>query len=70
MTKTEFLDWKSHPVTEEMVKMFADVREALVESLINGTDLSNPVESGKKVGQIQGLDFLLLADYEGDEDDD
>jgi len=69
MTKSEFIDWKSHPVTVEMVEIFSEVREALVEALVAGTDLSNPTEAAKKVGQVQGLDFLLRAEYEGEEED-
>lgn len=66
MTKTEYLEWKNHPTTVEVFKALTQARDDLKEYLANGGTLNkqSPVSTEFVVGRIQGLNEILLIEYE------
>ena len=70
MTKVEFMEWRDHPVTKELIRMFTEVRDAYAERLVGGFTIDEPTKTSKDVGVIKGLDFFLKAQFEEEDKED
>jgi len=70
MTRTEFIEWRDHAVTVELMKLFKEVREAYADKLVRGDSLGKEALTAQDVGIVKGLDFFLKAEFEGDEEDE
>ena len=70
MNKEQFEEWKSHPVTVEVLKEVDNLRDDLKEALASGTTLGDEVLTARMVGNIEGLNQILNIEYEeaGDEE--
>jgi len=80
VTKEQFSEWKTHPVTIEVYKEVKLAKQSLVLKLSEGATIGATAEdthglTNKIVGQINGLDQLLNLTYdevrnicEGDEE--
>ena len=69
ITKEEFAEWKSHPVTIEIYKELKEIKKSLEESLGKGDTICYTAEethgtTNRVVGQITGLNQLLELTYE------
>lgn len=63
MTKTEFYDWKSNPVTKEVFKQF-QVRIDSLRELLGDSAGEDPLLDRWKVGAIQAYKDLILIEFE------
>lgn len=69
-TKEQWVEWRHHPVTEEVFEELRAVVEHEKERLAKGGTLNEEnvaAATSRVVGRIEGFEFLLNADYE-DED--
>lgn len=64
MTRSEYLSWREHPVTEEMIRALQETREGIKEELATGATLDNHISTARYVGNIEGLDFFLNHRFE------
>jgi len=72
ITKAQFAEWKTHPVTIEVYTEIKKVVQDLKDKLSEGATISYEADAthgltSKMVGQIEGLNQLLNLAYE-DED--
>lgn len=63
MTKAEFVEWKSHPITKQVFAHIHErVRDIQIELGFNaGTD---PVQDARRSGAILALIDVLNADFD------
>jgi len=64
MNKNEYLSWKEHPVTEEMIRALTETREGIKEELASGATLDSHEQTARYVGNIEGLDFFINHRFE------
>lgn len=68
MTKSEFVDWKGHPVTQEIFRQLqrriSDLQEMLGESA--GVD---PRQDAVYVGAIKAYKDLITIEFDADEEE-
>jgi hypothetical protein len=68
MTKSEFVDWKGHPVTQEIFRQLqrriVDLQDMLGESA--GVD---PRQDAVYVGAIKAYKDLITIDYDVEEEE-
>ena len=73
ITKEQFEEWKTHPVTIEVYKEIKAAKKSLEEDLGAGVTIDNDSAdktlglTNRVVGQIAGLNQLLGLVYEDDE---
>ena len=74
MTKREYEEWRRDPTTQEVFKHFKEMREGLVNSLVNGNTLKEGSDTGeataKVVGILYGIDLLLEMEFEEEEENE
>ena len=67
-SKDEYLDWKSHPVTQYVMFLLTQEHDQEVENLVGGVSLagnSSTAElTARIVGRIEGLKTLLKIQYD------
>ena len=69
ITKEQFIEWKTHPVTievyEEVERAKKDLQDQLMEGVTIGqrADVTHGLTS-RMIGQIEGLNQLLNLTYE------
>ena len=66
-TKQDFLDWKHHPVTQEVFIKIKALSDELTEKLIVMTGSSGPVECAETAGSIKAFRELLEINWEGED---
>ena len=64
VTKTDFLEWKSGVVTQEVFRILEDRLNGLEEALGNGIALHDPQRYADHVGRIQAYRDMLEIDFE------
>jgi len=74
ITKEQFSEWKTHPVTIEIYKEVKSAKQNLVLMLSEGATIGVTAEdthglTNKIVGQIDGLNQLLNLTYEDNEEE-
>lgn len=62
MNKSDFIDWKSNPVTKLVFKELRSNIEGLKEELASTAGLDSRVD-GIKVGAIQAFQDVIDSDY-------
>lgn len=62
-TKSEFVDWKRHPVTQEVFAMMM-YRAREMEEILGSSAGLNSLEDRFKVGYIAACRDLFLADFD------
>ena len=72
ITKEQFEEWKTHPVTIEIYEEIKKAKEVLLNNMSDGLTLGQKADvthglTNKLVGQVEGLNQLLNITYE-DED--
>jgi hypothetical protein len=64
VTKTEWHDWKQHPVTREFFKSVSNAREELLESLASFQFVDSEAKQNQVIGLVGALTKIIQADYE------
>ncbi len=69
MISTEqFIEWKEHPVTQEIFAELKEVQQNIINQLANGNTIGASAEvthgqTSKAVGQLEGINQLLGIHY-------
>ena len=68
ISKEEFSEWKNDKVTMAIFQVLDTLRTGYMMQLANGATLGDKTaeETAKVVGRIQGINDLMLVDYEED----
>ena len=74
ITKEQFSEWKTHPVTIEIYKEVKSAKQNLVSMLSAGATIGQTDEethgmTNRVIGQINGLNQLLNLTYEDNEEE-
>jgi len=69
ITKEQFTEWKTHPVTIEVYEEVELAKQGLLEQLMQGVSIGQRADvthglTNKVIGQIEGLNQLLNLTYE------
>ena len=69
ITKEQFVEWKTHPVTIEVYEEVELAKKGLLEQLMQGVSIGQRADvthglTNKIIGQIEGLNQLLNLTYE------
>ena len=69
ITKEQFVEWKTHPVTIEVYEEVELAKQGLLEQLTQGVSIGQRADvthglTNKVIGQIEGLNQLLNLTYE------
>lgn len=67
ISKSDFIDWKSHPVTKEVFSLIAERIQQLQEEL-GGSAGESVRQDAIKVGAIQANRDILELSIDGSED--
>lgn len=68
MTKEDFEQWKDSSVTKEVMARIHESRERFREAVIHSAASGETVLSAKLAGNIEGFDYLLNIEWEGNDD--
>ncbi len=63
ISKAEFIDWKNHPVTKDVVKQLQQRVEQLYEMLGSSAGI-NSIQDSQYVGAIKAYKDVIQLDYE------
>lgn len=64
MTKEDFVDWKRHPVTQQVFSQLAERAGLLNEELIFQVALLPQSQMAEKAGYIKAIRDLVNIEYE------
>jgi len=69
ITKEQFEEWKTHPVTIEIYKEVEKAKQSLQNTISDGLTIGQQADithglTNKIIGQIEGLNQLLNITYE------
>ena len=67
MKRTDFVDWKRHPVTQVVFNQLSQ-RVLDLQEMLSQSAGENPLQDSKFVGAIQAYRDMLLIDFEGNEE--
>lgn len=59
ISKQEWADWRSHPVTVEFFKQIEELREDNLQSLANGIFSEEPGKQSILIGKVNALTKIL-----------
>ena len=67
MNKSDFYDWKRHPVTQVV---FSQIKERIntLKDMLGESAGENPIQDSKFVGALQAYKDLLNIEYESEEE--
>lgn len=63
-----FHHWKHDPVTLQLFKTFARIREDILKDMVDPANIRHSDSAGmlrEMLGELETVDLLLLLDYEG-----
>lgn len=66
MTKSEFIDWKRSPVTQEVFKLFRERTAELTEQLIEQSIYGDPRKQAETAAAIKVYREVLDMSFEGE----
>ncbi len=69
ISKAEFIDWHSQPVTEQILETLSEIREGHLEHLRSAARNGEISTAAFHEGVIEGIDLLLAIEY-GDVEDE
>jgi hypothetical protein len=64
MTKSDFIDWKRHPVTQQVFSQIAERVEQIKEELMGQAAHVPQLELAEKAGAAKAFKHILDIDYE------
>jgi len=67
LNKSDFYDWKRHPVTQVV---FSQIKERIntLKDMLGESAGENPIQDSKFVGALQAYKDLLNIEYESEEE--
>lgn len=68
ITKSQFLDWKNHPVTQEFFSDVREARDSKEEELYNGHNVENHALMAQSVGLLRAYESILNYNPDFNED--
>jgi hypothetical protein len=63
VTKSDFIDWKQHPVTKEVFRKLIE-RINIIQETLGDSAGENPLADRFSVGAIQAYKDILLMEYD------
>lgn len=66
MNRQDFLDWKRHPVTQQVMGQLQARIEELKDELVGQAQFGNAVLQSFKAGAINAYQDIVLIEYEGE----
>lgn len=67
MTRSDFMDWRKHPITEEVFSAFKVRREQLIERMIDLSNYGDPRDLAETASAIKVYgEILNLEAPDGD----
>lgn len=67
MNKSDFIDWKRHPVTQVVFSQL-NTRIQELQDILGNSAGENPAQDRMYVGAIQAYKDVVFMDFEGDEE--
>ncbi|CAB4240686.1 hypothetical protein UFOVP39_51 [uncultured Caudovirales phage] len=67
MNKSDFIDWKRHPVTQVVFNQLAS-RVKELQEILGDSAGRNPIQDVEFVGAIKAYKDILNIEYEGNEE--
>jgi len=67
VTKTDFIDWKRHTVTQEVFSQLEGRINQLTEELIAQTAYMSQSEMAEKAGAIKAFRDMIQIEFEGED---
>lgn len=64
MTKSDFIDWKRHPVTQQVFSQIQDRIEQIKEQLVMQAGYVDQKLLAERAGMAQAFQFLLNIEYD------
>lgn len=69
MTKTEFIDWKQHPVTQNVFSQLT-ARVQNIQEILGQSAGTNPAQDREFVGAVKAYNDILNMDFEEEASND
>lgn len=69
-TRDQWANWRDHPCTQAMLQLLREEREIGFEEVSYGTDVSDVIRLGIKIGKVNSLTGIINLGFIPDEDDD
>ena len=68
ITAEQFQEWKTHPVTQEILRELESIKKNIVEQIANGNTIGPDAQAthgftNRAIGQIDGLNQLLNISF-------
>jgi hypothetical protein len=67
VTKSDFIDWKRHSVTQEVFSQLEGRINQLTEELISQTAYMSQSEMAEKAGAIKAFRDMIQIEFEGED---
>lgn len=69
MTDQEYKEWRSHPVTQEVLNHLSNQRQDLLEAWAEGVYTKESMEgtvqlNSEALGKVKAISYMLSLDYE------
>jgi hypothetical protein len=64
ITREQFHQWKKMDETQYILGLVEQYVAECTDTLLSGQTLGNPEETGKIIGKIHGLRFIIDIDYQ------
>lgn len=73
ISRAQFEEWKEHPVTIDFYEKIEEIKKQLLENISSGLTIAHRADithglTNRMVGHIEGLDQLINATYDDDEE--
>lgn len=71
ITKEQFQEWKTHPVTKELFDKLKEMKYSIMDQIANGNTIGPDAEAthgftNRAIGQLDGLNQLLNISFDGE----
>ena len=71
ITKEQFQEWKTHPVTKELFDKLKEMKHSIMDQIANGNTIGHDAEAthgftNRAIGQLDGLNQLLNISFDGE----
>lgn len=64
MTKSDFIDWKRHPVTQEVFSQLRSRVDDMKDRVLGYAAIGDVPHGAHVAGIVEGFQFLLNIEYE------
>lgn len=67
MTREDFVDWKRHPVTQQVFSQLAERVRFFTDEIVEQTAYMSQSEMAEKAGAVKAIRDILNIEYEGED---